>query len=156
VKIVQEQMGPVFATFFPMTLATLLLIPTMRRERRQQAVATACPSATGTCPACCACPRSFTLRTATAALLNHPSATSVTDVSAGKAAGVQAIALFRAELPVFCIRECGGEVPLQPCRFGSWGQSNQPSHPTIRTTGPANCSTTSRDASTSEIDSLYY
>ena len=36
VKIVQEQMGPVFATFFPMTLATLLLIPIVHRERRQQ------------------------------------------------------------------------------------------------------------------------
>jgi drug/metabolite transporter (DMT)-like permease len=33
---VQEQMGPVFATFFPMTLATLLLIPIVRRERRRQ------------------------------------------------------------------------------------------------------------------------
>jgi drug/metabolite transporter (DMT)-like permease len=36
VKLVQEQMGPVFATFFPMTLATLLLIPIVRRERRRQ------------------------------------------------------------------------------------------------------------------------
>jgi drug/metabolite transporter (DMT)-like permease len=36
VKIVQEQMGPVFATFFPMTLATLLLIPIVHRERRKQ------------------------------------------------------------------------------------------------------------------------
>src|SRR3989449_8272151 len=36
VKLVQEQMGPVFATFFPMTLATLLLIPIVRRERRLQ------------------------------------------------------------------------------------------------------------------------
>lgn len=33
VKLVQEQMGPVFATFFPMTLATLLLIPFVRRGR---------------------------------------------------------------------------------------------------------------------------
>src|SRR6266849_1330445 len=32
VKIVQEQMGPVAATFFPMTLATLMLVPMMRRE----------------------------------------------------------------------------------------------------------------------------
>jgi drug/metabolite transporter (DMT)-like permease len=32
VKIVQEQMGPVAATFFPMTLATLMLIPIVRRE----------------------------------------------------------------------------------------------------------------------------
>jgi len=36
VKLVQEQMGPVFATFFPMTLATLLLIPIVRRERQLQ------------------------------------------------------------------------------------------------------------------------
>jgi drug/metabolite transporter (DMT)-like permease len=35
VKIVQEQMGPVFATFFPVTLATLLLIPIVRREAKQ-------------------------------------------------------------------------------------------------------------------------
>ncbi len=33
VKLVQEQMGPVFATFFPITLAMLLLIPVVRRER---------------------------------------------------------------------------------------------------------------------------
>ena len=32
VKIVQEQMGPVAATLFPMTLATLMLIPIVRRE----------------------------------------------------------------------------------------------------------------------------
>jgi drug/metabolite transporter (DMT)-like permease len=32
VKIVQEQMGPVAATFLPMTLATLLLIPIVWRE----------------------------------------------------------------------------------------------------------------------------
>jgi len=32
VKIVQEQMGPVAATFFPMTLATLMLIPILWRE----------------------------------------------------------------------------------------------------------------------------
>jgi drug/metabolite transporter (DMT)-like permease len=36
VKLVQVQMGPVFATFFPMTLATLLLIPIVGRERRRQ------------------------------------------------------------------------------------------------------------------------
>jgi len=36
VKIVQEQMGPVFATFFPMTLATLLLVPIVTRERQKQ------------------------------------------------------------------------------------------------------------------------
>jgi drug/metabolite transporter (DMT)-like permease len=35
VKLVQEQMGPVFATFFPMTLATLLLAPVVWRERRR-------------------------------------------------------------------------------------------------------------------------
>jgi drug/metabolite transporter (DMT)-like permease len=34
VKLVQEQMGPVFATFFPMTLATLLLIPIVWHEQR--------------------------------------------------------------------------------------------------------------------------
>jgi drug/metabolite transporter (DMT)-like permease len=32
VKLVQEQMGPVFATFFPILLATVLLIPVVRRE----------------------------------------------------------------------------------------------------------------------------
>jgi drug/metabolite transporter (DMT)-like permease len=36
VKLVQRQMGPVFATFFPMTLATLLLIPIVRRERQRE------------------------------------------------------------------------------------------------------------------------
>jgi len=34
VKLVQQQMGPVFATFFPMALATLLLIPIVGREKR--------------------------------------------------------------------------------------------------------------------------
>jgi drug/metabolite transporter (DMT)-like permease len=33
VKLVQRQMGPVFATFFPITLAMLFLIPVVRRER---------------------------------------------------------------------------------------------------------------------------
>jgi drug/metabolite transporter (DMT)-like permease len=33
VKIVQEQMGPVFATFFPVTLATLLLVAMVGRDR---------------------------------------------------------------------------------------------------------------------------
>jgi drug/metabolite transporter (DMT)-like permease len=33
VKLVQEQMGPVFATFFPMTLAMLFLISVVRRGR---------------------------------------------------------------------------------------------------------------------------
>jgi drug/metabolite transporter (DMT)-like permease len=35
VKLVQQQMGPVFATFFPITLAMLLLFPVVRRERRK-------------------------------------------------------------------------------------------------------------------------
>lgn len=35
VKVVQEQMGPVFATFFPMAIATLILIPIVRRERQK-------------------------------------------------------------------------------------------------------------------------
>jgi drug/metabolite transporter (DMT)-like permease len=38
VKIVQEQMGPVAATSFPMLIATLLLIPIVRWESRSQAV----------------------------------------------------------------------------------------------------------------------
>jgi drug/metabolite transporter (DMT)-like permease len=33
VKLVQREMGPVFATFFPMALATLLLVPFVRREQ---------------------------------------------------------------------------------------------------------------------------
>jgi drug/metabolite transporter (DMT)-like permease len=33
VKIVQRQMGPVSATFYPMLLSTLLLVPIVRRER---------------------------------------------------------------------------------------------------------------------------
>jgi drug/metabolite transporter (DMT)-like permease len=36
VKIVQKQMGPVFATFFPMTLATFLLVPIVRWGRGRQ------------------------------------------------------------------------------------------------------------------------
>jgi len=36
VKLVQRQIGPVFATFFPMTLATLMLIPIVRRERQRE------------------------------------------------------------------------------------------------------------------------
>jgi len=32
VKIVQKQMGSVSPTFFPMTMATLLLVPIVRRE----------------------------------------------------------------------------------------------------------------------------
>ena len=35
VKLVQREMGPVFATFFPMALATLCLIPIVRREQRR-------------------------------------------------------------------------------------------------------------------------
>jgi drug/metabolite transporter (DMT)-like permease len=37
VKLVQQQMGPVFATFFPMTLAMLILIPIVRREKKKRA-----------------------------------------------------------------------------------------------------------------------
>ena len=36
VKIVQGQMGPLFATFFPMTLATLCLVPIVWLERRRR------------------------------------------------------------------------------------------------------------------------
>jgi drug/metabolite transporter (DMT)-like permease len=39
VKLVQKEMGPVFATFFPMALATLLLIPFVRREQRKKKIA---------------------------------------------------------------------------------------------------------------------
>lgn len=47
VKLVQRQMGPVFATFFPMTLATLLLIPIVRHERlRAGGIPRDCPRAT--------------------------------------------------------------------------------------------------------------
>jgi drug/metabolite transporter (DMT)-like permease len=35
VKVAQEQMGPVFATFFPMAIATLVLIPIVHRERKK-------------------------------------------------------------------------------------------------------------------------
>jgi drug/metabolite transporter (DMT)-like permease len=35
VKLVQRQMGPVFATFFPMTIATVLLIPVVRYEKKR-------------------------------------------------------------------------------------------------------------------------
>lgn len=38
-KLVQEQMGPVFASFFPMTLATLLLIPIVHRARQHEGAA---------------------------------------------------------------------------------------------------------------------
>lgn len=42
-KLVQERMGPVFATFVPMTLATLLLLPVLARERRARGVASRPP-----------------------------------------------------------------------------------------------------------------
>jgi len=35
VKVAQEQIGPVFATFFPMTIATLILIPIVHRENKK-------------------------------------------------------------------------------------------------------------------------
>ena len=35
VKLVQREMGPIFATFFPMTLATLVLIPIVRLQSRR-------------------------------------------------------------------------------------------------------------------------
>lgn len=35
-KLVQEQMGPVFATLLPMALATLCLVPLVRREQRKR------------------------------------------------------------------------------------------------------------------------
>jgi drug/metabolite transporter (DMT)-like permease len=36
-KVVQRQAGPVFAALFPITIATLLLAPMVRRERQQAA-----------------------------------------------------------------------------------------------------------------------
>jgi drug/metabolite transporter (DMT)-like permease len=44
-KLVQERMGPVFATFVPMTLATLLLVPILRKERRARGAAARPPAA---------------------------------------------------------------------------------------------------------------
>ncbi|MGD0128902.1 MAG: DMT family transporter [Terriglobia bacterium] len=38
-KIVQRQAGPVFAALFPITIATLLLLPILRRERQRAAPA---------------------------------------------------------------------------------------------------------------------
>ena len=38
VKVAQEQMGPVFVTFFPMTISTLMLIPIVYREGRKNRV----------------------------------------------------------------------------------------------------------------------
>jgi drug/metabolite transporter (DMT)-like permease len=43
-KLVQQRMGPVFATFVPMTLATLLLVPVLRRERRARGAASPPPA----------------------------------------------------------------------------------------------------------------
>ena len=40
VKIVQREMGPIFATFLPMTIATLILIPIVRRARQASAMGT--------------------------------------------------------------------------------------------------------------------
>lgn len=37
VKIVQREMGPIFATFLPMTIATLILIPIVHRTKRSSA-----------------------------------------------------------------------------------------------------------------------
>ncbi len=39
VKLVQREMGPVFATFFPMTLAMLILIPIVRHEQKNNPAA---------------------------------------------------------------------------------------------------------------------
>lgn len=41
VKLVQREMGPIFATFFPMTLATFILIPIARREQKKNPTAAA-------------------------------------------------------------------------------------------------------------------
>ncbi|MDE3180003.1 MAG: DMT family transporter [Acidobacteriota bacterium] len=38
VKIVQEQMGPVFATFFPITIAGVILVFIVRRESRRERI----------------------------------------------------------------------------------------------------------------------
>ena len=38
VKVAQQQMGPVFATFFPMAIATLILVPIVHRERKKSGV----------------------------------------------------------------------------------------------------------------------
>jgi hypothetical protein len=43
-KIVQRQAGPVFAALFPITIATLLLIPVLHRERREAATADGSPA----------------------------------------------------------------------------------------------------------------
>jgi drug/metabolite transporter (DMT)-like permease len=39
VKLVQREMGPIFATFFPLALATLILIPIVRHEQRRNPAA---------------------------------------------------------------------------------------------------------------------
>lgn len=38
VKVAQQQMGPVFATFFPMAIATLILVPIVHRDRKKRGV----------------------------------------------------------------------------------------------------------------------
>src|SRR5437667_10682589 len=35
-KVVQEEMGPLFATFFPLAISTLVMIPLVRRQGRQR------------------------------------------------------------------------------------------------------------------------
>jgi len=35
-KLVQEEMGPIFATLLPMTIATLCLFPLVRRQQRRR------------------------------------------------------------------------------------------------------------------------
>lgn len=40
VKLVQREMGFVFATFFPMTISTLILVPLVIRQQRKHALAT--------------------------------------------------------------------------------------------------------------------
>jgi drug/metabolite transporter (DMT)-like permease len=46
-KLVQQQMGPIFATLLPMALATFCLIPLVRRQRHRRAAASAIGAATG-------------------------------------------------------------------------------------------------------------
>jgi drug/metabolite transporter (DMT)-like permease len=40
-KLVQQQMGPIFATLLPMALATFCLIPLVQRQQRRRGTATA-------------------------------------------------------------------------------------------------------------------
>ena len=42
-KLVQEQMGPIFATLLPMAVATLCLVPLVRRQRRGRGAVVAIP-----------------------------------------------------------------------------------------------------------------